>query len=210
MKRSFILIAVLVISLAAAARLPAQDSNADSRPGFGSFQVIERNNIFNPNRRPPRTDRRSQPQVRIYTFTLNGTMTYENKGYAFFGGNGVNRSQPFAPADSINGYKIAEITNNTVKLAAASNEFITLKVGMQMRKEENGPWKLVASSVRDELPASSGSTDASSDDNSGDSAAARTPSISGPDADVIKRLMHRRAEESGDTNAATPNTDSNQ
>jgi hypothetical protein len=144
-------------------------------------------------------------------------MSYENKGYAFFEGTGNVRDKAFSPSDSINGYKIAEITNNTVKLAAASNQFITLKVGMQMRKEDNGPWKLVASSMppSESTSSDSGSSDSgaqSSDDGAGAGAdaAAPTPSIPGADSDVIKRLMRRRAEENGDTNSPRANGDQNQ
>jgi hypothetical protein len=212
MKTRFFLIATLVMSLAGALPVAAQDTSASTRPDLNSFQVIEQNNIFNPSRRPPRGPNRSTPVVRVYSFTLNGTMSYENKGYAFFDGNAVNRGTVFGLADTINGYKIAEITNNTVKLAAASNQFITLKVGMQMKKVENGPWKLVGSSEPAAESTSSGSTDAASDDNSGDATAATAPvsSTPGAAADVIARLMRRRHEENGDTNAAPANGDQNQ
>ncbi|HXC99964.1 MAG TPA: hypothetical protein VN048_11530 [Verrucomicrobiae bacterium] len=209
MKTRFFLIAVMIMSLAGLRPAVAQDASADSRPAFNSFQVIEQNNIFNPSRRPPRHIGPIVPVVRVYSFTLNGTMSYENKGYAFFDGNAVNRGNVFGLSDTINGYKIAEITNNTVKLAAASNQFITLKVGMQMKKVENGPWKLVGSSepAAESTSSSSGSTDASSDDNSGDATAATAPvnQTPGADADVIARLLKRHREENGDTNAAPAN-----
>ena len=212
MKNSFFLIAALVTSLAGVRPVAAEDISADTRPDFNSFQVIDQNNIFNPSRRPPRGPNRSTPVVRVYSFTLNGTMSYENKGYAFFDGNAVNRGTVFGLADTINGYKIAEITNNTVKLAAASNQFITLKVGMQMKKVENGPWKLVGSSEPASESSSSSSGETTSTDSSGDTTAATAP-VSAPhggDSDVIARLMRRRHEENGDTNAAPANGDQNQ
>jgi hypothetical protein len=217
MKTRHFLIASMVISLSGLRPAAAQDAGADTRPDFSSFQVIERNNIFNPSRRPPVNRGPKVPTVRVYSFTLDGTMSYQNKGYAFFDGNAVDRGSVFGLADTINGYKIAEITNNTVKLAAASNQFITLKVGMQMKKVENGPWKLVSSSVTGmSEPASesssSGSTDTSSDDNSGDATAATIPAgpAKGADADVIARLLKRRREANGDTNSAPANGDQNQ
>jgi len=208
MKTRFFLIAALVMSLATLRPAAAQDTSADTRPAFDSFQVIERNNIFNPSRRPPRHIGPVTPVVRVYSFTLNGTMSYENKGYAFFDGNAVNRGSVFGLADTINGYKIAEITNNTVKLAAASNQFITLKVGMRMKKVENGPWKLVGSLEPAAESTSSSSMDAASDDNSGDTPATATAPVSsapGADTDVIARLLKRHREENGDTNAAPAN-----
>lgn len=140
-------------------------------------------------------------------------MTYENRGYAFFEGNAGSRGKGLSPAETINGYKIAEITNNTVKLAAASNQFITLRVGMQMRREENGPWKLVPSTAAAmESPPSSSSGDSGANDSSGGDSAASPPTtmIPGASADVIRKLMmRRRAEEGGDTNSASSNSDSN-
>jgi hypothetical protein len=211
MKNRFLLIAALVASLAGVRPVAGEDISADTRPDFNSFQVIERNNIFNPSRRPPRRGSNA-PVVHTYSFTLDGTMSYQNKGYAFFNGNAVNRGGVFGLADTINGYQIAEITNNTVKLAASSNQFITLKVGMQMRKVENGPWKLVGSSEPASESSSSGSAETTSNDNSGDTAAATAPVISTPgaSADVIAKLMRRHREENGDTNATPANGDSNQ
>jgi hypothetical protein len=212
MKNRFLLIATLVVSLVGVRPVAGEDISADTRPDFNSFQVIERNNIFNPSRRP-RTNINRPPPVRVSSFTLDGTISYENKGYAFFNGNAVNRSGVFGLSDTINGYKIAEITNNTVKLAASSNQFITLKVGMQMRKVENGPWKLVGSSEPASESSSSGSADTTSTDSSGDDATTATAPVSaphGPEADVIARLQRRHREANGDTNSAPANGDSNQ
>ena len=223
MKRGLLITVLMALTGAMAAR--AQDSNSgtnsasssSSRPSFENFQIIERNNIFNPYRTPPRGTN-GPPPPRVYSFTLDGIMTYENKGYAFFDGNAGSRGKAFSPSDTINGYRIAEITNNTVKLAAASNQFITLHVGMQMRREEHGPWKLVPSSAATmESPPSSSSGDAGAGDNSsGDNASASgappTAMVPGASADVIHRLMmRRRAEEGGgSTNSASSNEDSTQ
>ncbi len=211
MKNRFLIMTILVASLAGLRPVTAEEISADTRPSFNSFQVIESNNIFNPSRRPPRRGSNA-PIVRTYSFTLNGTISYENKGYAFFDGNAVNRGGVFGLSDTINGYKIAEITNNTVKLAASSNQFITLKVGSQMRKVENGPWKLMGSPEPATESSSSSSAETTSDDNSGDTTAApaRVSSVPGADGDVIAKLMRRRREASGDTNSASANGDQNQ
>lgn len=216
-----ILLTTLLMALAGAMTARAQDSDSNtstnsassssSRPSFENFQVIERNNIFNPYRTPPRGSQKPLPKV--YSFTLNGIMTYENRGYAFFDGNAGSRGKALSPSETINGYRIAEITNNTVKLAAASNQFITLHVGMQMRREENGPWKLVPSSAAAmETTPSSSSSDAGADDNSGGDSASSAPvsMTPGRDADVIRKLMMRRRAENGDTNSASSNEDSTQ
>ena len=45
----------------------------------------------------------------------------------------------------IAGYKVANIAPNGVKLAAGTNE-LELSVGMQLRREEDGPWLLAGQS----------------------------------------------------------------
>jgi hypothetical protein len=212
--------ASVALLLAGSGRALAQDSNSnassastsDARPTARSFEIIEQNNIFNPNRRPPTTRSNGPPPPRSYYFTLNGTMTYENREYAFFNGTGANRDH-FAKSDTINGYKIVEITNNTVKLEGASNQIIKLQPGMQMHRVENGPWTLVASSMSS--PASDSSTpgaDSNSDNNSaGDSGALSLP-LQGAQADIVKKLMARRALDEGTAtnNSTTSNGDQNQ
>ena len=196
-RNSFILILALV--LAADPLVRAQDTNSASTPptGFQSFQIISQKNIFDPNRRPPRGGGTNAPPPSYY-FTLNGTMSYEDKSYAFFNGSGIRTSQAFQPADSINGYKIAEIANNYVKLMASSNQFVKLSVGMQMKRTGGGPWTLVASPDPTAEPASSSSE--------GGSDRAVMSMVGGADSDVMKRLMARRAQETGDAKSNSNST----
>jgi hypothetical protein len=194
-------ISILILALAlAAGAVRAQNTNsaAASAPltGFESFQIISQKNIFDPYRRP-RVGSVAAPPPSYY-FTLNGTMSYDDKSYAFFNGSGIRSSRAFQPSDSINGYKIAEIANNYVKLMASSNQFIKLSVGMQMKRTGTGPWALVASPDPTAEPPSS-----SSDDGSG---RAVEPMVGGADSDVMKRLMARRAQETGDSKSNSNST----
>ena len=195
-------ISILILALlTASVRLArAQDTNsmAASAPvtGFQSFQIISQKNIFDPYRRPRVGSTIAPPPT--YYFTLNGTMSYEDKSYAFFNGSGIRTSQAFQPSDSINGYKIAEIANNYVKLMASSNQFVKLSVGMQMKRVGTGPWTLVASPDPTAEPASSSSEDSS------DHAVMST--VGGADSDVMKRLMARRAQETGDSKSNSNST----
>ena len=191
---------MFVLALAAARRARAQDSNsaAASAPpaGFQSFQIISQKNIFDPYRRPVRPGGANAPPPSYY-FTLNGTMSYEDKSYAFFDGSGIRGGQAFQPADTINGYKIAEIADNYVKLMASSNQFVKLSVGMQMKRIGAGPWALVASPDPTAEPSSS----------EGGPDRAVEPMVGGADSDVMKRLMARRAqEEKGDSNKNSNST----
>jgi len=179
------------------------ETNVNSRTDVRSFDVMQQRNIFNPNRRAFRPVVDRGPRVQIDSFKLNGTMTYEDKAYAFFDGtSGPFRNKTLGKADKIGGYTISEITNNAVKLMATSNQTVNLRVGMQMRRENNGPWKLIAG----DIPAESSAD--SSDSTNGDSS---TFSSSGSGAvdDVIKRLMQRRDQENKDPSSGNDKQNEN-
>jgi len=95
--------------------------------------------------------------------------------------------------DTIAGYRIAEITPDldAIKLAASSNQVVTMKVGMEMRRRDNGPWLLASTAAMIAPPSTEGDvTKSDSDTNSA------SPAASGGSADdIIKRLMEKRAKE---------------
>lgn len=158
-----------------------------------SFDVVQRRNIFNPNRRAIRVRDNNTPRVVVEYFKLNGTMTYDDKAYAFFDGTGGQfRNKTLGRAEKIGGYTVSEITSSAVKLAASSNEVVNLRVGMQMRRENNGPWKVVAGSE----PAPDATASDSSDSQPGDTS---SYSSSGAADDIVKRLMERRDKENKDS-----------
>jgi hypothetical protein len=207
MKRRFIQIIYAATLMSAGWAGRAQDTNTNTNANasvnamtgldFQSFQIISLRNMFDPYRRPSRTSRDNQPAHRYDYFSLNGTMSYEDKSYAFFEGLGVDRNRAFAPTEAINGYKIVEITNNYVKLLAASNLTVNLSVGMQMKRTDNGPWSLVARQDPNAEPPA----------DAGDGTGPRVePSVSGADSDVMARLMKRREQE---MNAGTITTNEN-
>ena len=191
---------MLALVLAAARMVRAQDTNSEAasapQTGFQSFQIISQKNIFDPYRKPVRPGGTNAPPPSYY-FTLNGTMSYEDKSYAFFDGSGIRGGRAFQPADTINGYKIAEIADNYVKLMASGNQFVKLSVGMQMKRTGTGPWALVASPDPTAGPSSS----------EGGPDRAMESMVGGADSDVMKRLMARRAqEEKGDSNKNSNST----
>ena len=196
--RRNISIVTLALALAAIRVIRAQDTNpasASALPtGFQSFQIISQKNIFDPYRRPRVGSTNSLPPT--YYFTLNGTMSYDDKSYAFFDGSGIRGGRAFQPSDTINGYKIAEIADNYVKLMAASNQFVKLSVGMQMKRTGTGPWALVASPDLTAEPSSS----------EGGSDRPMESMVGGADSDVMKRLMARRAQETGDSKSNSNST----
>jgi hypothetical protein len=146
---------------------------------YAAFKVVADRNIFNPNRYP-----RSGPGPRIAPreyLTLVGTMSYEKGSFAFFSGTD---SKALKLADSIVGFKVTNITPNTVKLVSGTNE-LELRVGMQLTRDEDGPW--VASSAPVTLSATQSITSSST--------SAIDPPSNGPESDIIKRMMERRAKE---------------
>ena len=74
-----------------------------------------------------------------------------------------------------------------MKLASGTNE-LELKVGSQLRREEDGPWQLSAQAASySEMPSSAAGSA------SGSTASASSPSVpSGPDSDILKKLMEQR------------------
>jgi hypothetical protein len=199
MKRNLIAILGLIL-LAAVSRVSAAEGETNSNPQLNRnyFQIISDRNIFDPNRRPQRPQNNGPRSYREY-FTLKGAMTYENQGYAFFDGNGTqtNRGQAYQPNQTINGYAIVEITNNSVKLSDAGNHALMMVVGMQMsrdvtsdpaRGDTRGPWKPVAGTAVSSDSDASGSSGQAGEGGSGDSAG-------GAESDVMKKLIERRLAE---------------
>lgn len=128
----------------AATLLPAaaQQTNRVNPRDFAAFQIINDRNIFDPNRRP-----RIEPRVRetprapqiVDTFSLVGTMSYSGKLLAFFDGTSSDYRKSLAAGERIATYTVADIQHNLVRLQSGTNQ-IDLKVGMQMRRSEDGSW----------------------------------------------------------------------
>lgn len=158
---------------------------------------ISDRNIFDQSRRPrsrytpaPDTTRPS----RVESFTLTGVGLDNNQGSAMFYSANAMYRKTLGAGDSIAGYRIAEITPDldSIKLSAASNQVVTMRVGMEMRKRDNGPWLLASRS--DTTPSTAVASDSDKTVTNGASTAAAAPGSNGLD-DVIKRMMERRAKE---------------
>jgi hypothetical protein len=66
-------------------------------------------------------------------------MSYSNVLLAFFDGSSSDYRKSLKTGDRIASYTIREIQHNVVKLAADTNE-VQLRIGMQMRRSEDGSW----------------------------------------------------------------------
>lgn len=169
-------------------------SSTNSGPAsleWSSFRMVVERNIFDPNRRPrgpgyvaPVRQTRDPDY-----FSLVGTMSYEDGTFAFFNGSSSEFQKALKRADIIAGYKVAAISQDFVKLSRDTNQ-VELRVGMQMRRDDDGSWFTSRSSPayteRNFEPAPASSTT---------SASSLDASPSAADSDVIKRMMERREKE---------------
>lgn len=176
----------------------SNESTNSTETGFGAFRLISERNIFNPNRRP-RVSFSSAPPPRprqTDTFSLRGTMSYENVTNAIFEGTSSRYRGTLSPGDKIANYTVVAVGTDFVSLGASSNQTLLLRVGMQMTRSDDGPWQLIGSS---EAALASVDTptapDTATDSTSTSSTSSTTSSGSSDASDVLKRLMERRAKE---------------
>ena len=137
---------VAVAMFGAAQTIQGQSTNAPARLTYDSFRTVSDRNIFNPNRFARGSGRTTQrtaatPASRVESFSLVGIMAYEKGVFAFFDGTKSDYKQALQAEGAIGEYKVIRVTSEHVMLAAGTNTF-DLKVGMQMRREDEGDWFL--------------------------------------------------------------------
>ena len=172
---------VLAVILAGGTAASAPDNTGAGRADYTGFKIISDRNIFNASRsgRFSGTGDDQKP-IQVDTVILVGTLTYEKGPYAFFDGSDATFQQVLEPGQLIAGYTIAQIQGDVVRMTAGTNN-LELHVGMQLRREEGGDWKVSGgSSVQASVGAGRLSSGSSGDD--------------GDDA-VVKRLMKQREQE---------------
>jgi Ca2+-binding EF-hand superfamily protein len=150
--------------------------------GFDAFKIIAERNIFDTSRRGPRpANAREERPKRMDTLSLVGTLFYAKGPYAFFDGSSPDYRKVLEPGKTILGYKILEITGNSIKLESGTNT-LEMRVGMRFRREDEGEWQLA------------GSAEPRATRVGGSSASSRE-SAAGEESDVVKRLMQQREQE---------------
>lgn len=179
---------------------PGTNTTAAIRPGqkldFSAFKVVSERNIFDPNRNPRRPNNGNTPRPRpkvVDSISLVGVMSYDKGTFAFFDGSRGEYRKALKPSDKIGGLKVVAVDANSVKLANGEKT-LELKVGSQLRREDEGEWQpggIAEPSRTIVSSATPGAASATSAPPS--SAASATPS--GGDNDVLRRLMQRREQE---------------
>ena len=153
---------------------------------YSSFKIIADRNIFNLNRsaRSARGGGAARKQTKVETISLVGTLSSEKGRLAFFDSSSSQYKKVLKPADTIAGFKIKDIALNHVTLESGG-KVTELRVGMRIRREEEGEWHVGGQT---ESLASSTSQSATPADAAG--------SISDDeDNDVLKKLLQKREEE---------------
>ncbi|MBI4325997.1 MAG: hypothetical protein HY674_12120 [Chloroflexi bacterium] len=181
-----LLMALFLTGDAAAAEegaVPAQGRD------FPAFKLIYERNIFNPNRRPGSArgaEGEAVKPAKVDRFSLIGTLIYEQGSFAFFDGTEAQYRTVLKPSGTIAGFKLLEITPNHVRLNTSSNT-VDLPMGMQMKRQDEGDWQLVAET-------GTGRTSGSDSNANEKSSEVSSGSEAGAD-EVLKRLMQKREQE---------------
>ena len=187
------ILSLLLLLAVTSAFVRAQETNAPSRPDFQEFRIISERNSFNPNRSQrrerTRSEREPERRTRTESVALLGTMNYDKGWFAFFDGSRSEYRKALQPGDAIAGYTVGEIAPNHVKLQSTNSPPIQLRVGTQMRKQDEGEWEV---RERDRVETASAPPPTASP--SGDTNAA-TASSPLDDNEVIRRLMQKREQE---------------
>ena len=164
-----------------------EDTNSAAATSYSSFRIISDKNIFNPNRSGRREIGPRPPSVRVDSFKLVGTMDYEKGKFAFFDGTSSEYRKTLKQSDIIAGYRIADISQTSVKLLASSNSTITLTVGSQLRRTDGGPWGMI--SKAEPVPGANAVPTDNAD------IAAKAATLNGAESDALKRLLLKRMQE---------------
>jgi len=188
------LLGALVVGLVLSSVAQTNTNSAASEnswPTFDSFNVIQHNNIFDPNRRPyiPIRDTNRTPR-QIDAFALKGTMSYAKGKFAFFDGTGDQYNKVLGEGGNIAGYTVKEIAQNYVTLEANGKDF-QMPVGRQVRKQ-NGNWQMgrpVETSTNDEANGDQAEAAAGSD------SAAPPAAANAQMSEILKRLMEAKKQE---------------
>ena len=190
-RHRWVLCALLGCLVAGGREAAAQETNRVVRPDYASFRIVADRNIFNANRSggPVRTTRETRNPNRVEAFRLVGIMEYDKGTFAFFDGTSSDYKKALSSQGRIAGYALTSLTAESVTLEADGKK-LEVRVGMQVRREDDGEWEVAASG---DLPAASGSSPApgggsASSESSGDE--------SGGDlSEVLKKLMQQREQE---------------
>jgi len=161
----------------------AANTNTPGPLDFASFKLIADRNIFS----PTRTARSAggggaQRQAKVDSFSLVGVLRSDKGAFAFFDGSSSDFRKVLKADDSIAGYKVKEIATDHVEIEAGGKQ-TELRVGTQMRRQDEGDWQVASQLETYTAPTNASSSSEDSDSGTGDA------------SDLIKRLREKREKE---------------
>jgi hypothetical protein len=180
---------------AATAALGAEGPAPAGAGDFSAYRIIGERNIFNAARsgRSSAAPRETRRPVRVESFALVGTMSYEKGHYAFFDGSSPEFRKALRCGDLIAGHTVREISPKWVRLEHEGKS-VEVRVNTQMKREDDGPWRV--SDRTESYSGSPGGTGSGSASSSPTPAGAPASSDSSGDvSEVLKRLMEQREKE---------------
>jgi hypothetical protein len=158
----YLMLFVLLAGFLSSPVFSAQQTNAPARPDYAAFKPVYEKNIFNSRRSPQyvASERREPTRraARTESFALVGTMNHGAGPLAFFEGSASQYRKILKHEETIAGFKVADIEPSFVKLVSLTNE-LELRIGMQLVREDEGPWRVTArpESVEPRAPATTSS-----------------------------------------------------
>lgn len=166
---------------------------APTATGYDEFRHVRGRNIFDPSRRGMRTETPTAPtttssgSTRGRSLSLTGTMVTEGKALAFFGGSAAEGNRVIAAGSSVAGYKVTAVAPTQVSLER-DGKTIALNVGRQLTFDSGSsePGAVPGPVVEVVAPPAAEAPGVQS-----------LPGISGDKAEILKRMMERRAQEVG-------------
>ena len=194
---------LLALGLAAFGPAPAAGAaEGRARPDLASFRLVTERNIFNASRTGGGSEasRETRRPARVDAFGLVGVMSYAKGTFAFFDGSGSDYRKALQPGGAIAGFELLEILSSAVKLQNGTNgPALELRLGMQMRREEQGEWKLGERTEPFDSTGSSPTSGPAGRSDAGSRPSGRSASSTGgatpTDADALQRLLKKREAE---------------
>ena len=184
----------LIANMLAALLLLAGAQAVEKAPGFDTFRLMRTRNMFDPSRRPARTDTASAartvaaPQSRNSTLTLTGTMVTDGKTLAFFNGTRSDYAKVLAVGGAVADCKITAIHPTQVEIERGGKPAV-LAIGQQLQIEG------APSDVPAPEPAPATAAEPAPGAAPADPAAPPAPAASNDKSEVLRRMMERREKE---------------
>lgn len=150
---------------------------------YDSFRLILDRNIFSSSRYTRRERSNEEPEPRVDTITLVGTLDYEKGTFAIFDGSESAYRKSGRIGDSVGPFKITDISGTGVELERDGHP-VSVQLAQQLRRPEGADWSLIgAEAVRAEATAKAAEAATSPE---------AAPVIPAGASDTLRRLMEQR------------------